>query len=215
MLKPETTPAQVGRRLCLLALLALSCSSPSEPVDSSLPADVASYLYTNAVNKRYFEVSPSPDTCGGCKDTLVDSVWRVFTEDSVYWSQSYRAIRHFRYDSVAGVWIALGDEHASSRREGLLRDSLVLDPSLRYKLLIAPVRTGTTWHVDDSNAILATIIAEEILPLEIDSTRTWHVQRGAVGDEWWAPGLGRVQYEELEAGGGRKLGRLIAVGTLH
>jgi hypothetical protein len=196
-----------------LALLAAACSSPEEPVDDSLPAEVSAYQYLRTTENRYFELRPVPDTCGGCADTLVDSVWRVYTEDSVYWAQSYRAIRHFRFDSASSTWLVLGDENASGRREGVLADSLLLDPSLRFKLLVAPVQAGTQWFVDDSGAIQAQIVGEETLPLGVGNTRSWHVLRGAVGDEWWAPALGRVQYEEVLAGGARRSGRLIGLGV--
>lgn len=199
------------RSVAWLTLVVAACSQPAEPVDDSLPAQVSAYHYKSTRDKRYFELSPLPDTCGGCMDTLVDSVWRVFTENGIFWSQSYRFIRHF--DTVGGVLVPVGDENRSSRREGILGDSLVLDPSLLYKLLITPVQAGRTWYVDDSSTILATIAAEETLLLGIGKTRTWHVVRGAVGDEWWAPGLGRVQYEEISSGQ-RRMGRLIAVGTI-
>lgn len=202
----------MGGALC--ALLCISaCSSPSEPVDNSLPANVSAYQYTNTSVNRFFEITPVPDTCGGCADTLVDSVRRVFTEDGVYWSQSYRALRHWAFDSASGQWIHLFDENASSRREGILADSLLLDPSFRFKLLVAPVQAGRQWYVDDSATLLAEIVAEETITLGTGATRTWHVVRGAMGDEWWAPGLGRVQYEELVAGGGRRRGRLLGTGV--
>lgn len=212
MLKRLKLMVRWGGNAAGLALLAASCSNPSEPVPG-LP--VSDFFYTQPAEKRYFELTPLPDTCGGCADTLVDSIWRQYTEDGVFWSQSYRAIRHFRFDSASGQWLPVGDENASGRREGLMADSLLLDPSLRYKLLVAPVLVGATWFVDDSATLRATIVAEEQVLLGIGNTRTWHISRGAAGDEWWALGLGRVQYEEISGAGQRRRGRLIGVGTIQ
>ena len=212
---PKRGSNHARRRVCTtlaLAVALLGCSNPEEPVDNSLPDYVSAYHYTNTIENRYFEITPVPDTCGGCADTLVDSIWRVYSQDGIYWSQSYRAVRHFRFDTASGQWLVLGDENASGRREGRIADTLVLDPSLLYKLLVAPVRAGTTWFVDDSATIAATIVAEETILLGIGNTRTWHVQR-TLGDEWWAPGLGRVQYEEIAAGAQRRRGRLLGVGA--
>ena len=72
-----------------------------------------------------------------------------------------------------------------------------------------------TPEVDDMATIFATILAEETLPLQIGPTRTWHVFKGAVGEEWWAPGLGRVQYEEVNSGGDQIRGVLIAVDDIN
>lgn len=213
---PDLRLLHVPRRVfCLLGLAAAltGCSNSEGPEDNSLPDYVSAYHYTNTIENRYFEITPVPDTCGGCADTLVDSIWRVYSQDGIYWSQSYRAVRHFRFDSASGQWLVLGDENATGRREGRQADTLVLDPSLLYKLLVAPVQAGTTWFVDDSATIPATIVAEQTILLGTGNTRTWHVQRGAMGDEWWAPGLGRVQYEELAAGGQRRRGRLVGVGV--
>lgn len=201
------------RSVALLALVLVSCSSPNEPDDDSLPANVSAYQYLGTSANRYYQITPVPDTCGGCADTLVDSVWRVYTDVDVYWAQSYRAIRHWVFDSASSQWIHVGDGSATSRREGLLADSLLLDPSLRFKLLVAPVQAGRQWFVDDSGTIQAMIVAEETITLGTGAQRTWHVTRGAMGDEWWAPGLGRVQYEELVVGGGRRMGRLIGLGV--
>jgi len=195
-----------------LYLSVQACSSPSEPVDDSLPSNVSAYQYLGASGNRYFLITPVPDTCGGCADTLVDSVRRVYIEDGVTWVQSFRAVRHWIFDTTSGQWIHAGDESGVNRREGLFFDSLMLDPSLRFKLLVAPVTAGRQWNVDDSGTITAEIVAEETLALGADTVRTWHVVRGAMGDEWWAPGLGRVQYEELVAGGGRRRGSLIGTG---
>jgi hypothetical protein len=203
---------EVRRGMAGLLLAVTACSQPNEPVDDSLPAQVAAYQYAQMLENRYFELSPLPDTCA-CRDTLVDSVWRVFIENGIYWAQSYRAIRHWFYDSLSGSYTHIGDENAGSRREGVSADSLILDPSLHLKLLVAPVQLGASWFVDDSAAISATIVALETLPLPVGNTRTWHVQRGAVGDEWWAPDLGRVQYDERQAGGVGRRGRLLAVGS--
>jgi hypothetical protein len=181
-------------------------------VDDSLPSNVSAYQYLGSSGNRYFQITPVPDTCGGCADTLVDSVWRVYIDTGVKWAQSYRALRHWVFDTASSTWIWAGDESSISRREGLLSDSLMLDPSLRFKLLVAPVTLGKQWSVDDSGTITAQIVAEETLTLGAAAVRTWHVTRGAMGDEWWAPGLGRVQYEELVAGGGRRRGRLIGTG---
>lgn len=197
--------------LVALTLFATSCTSPTEP-DNSLPTNVSAYQYINTAANRYFAITPVPDTCGGCADTLVDSVLRIYTDAGIYWSHSYRFVRHWVYDSTSGNWIHVGDDPKISRREGILADSLLLDPSLQLKLLVAPVQAGTHWFVDDSATLEAVIVAEETLTLGIGAQRTWHVTRGAMGDEWWAPGLGRVQYEELVAGGGRRQGRLIGVG---
>lgn len=200
-------------RALALAMALAACSNSEEPVDDSLPAYVSAYHYTNASENRYFEITPVPDTCGGCADTLVDSVWRVYSQDGIYWVQSHRAIRHFYFDSASGQWLVLGDEAATGRREGRVADTLVLDPSLLYKLLVAPVQAGTTWFVDDSATITATVVAEETLLLGTGNTRTWHVQRATLGDEWWAPGLGRVQYEEFLTGGRIRRGRLLGTGA--
>lgn len=199
-------------RALLIPLLLSACSSPSEPVDDSLPSNASAYQYLGHAGNRYFQRVPVPDTCGGCADTLIDSVWRVYVEDGVTWAQSYRAVRHWVFDTASSQWIHLGDEGPINRREGLLSDSLMLDPSLRYKLLVAPVVLGRQWNVDDSGTITAQIVAEETLTLGAGAFRTWHVMRGAMGDEWWAPGLGRIQYEELVAGGGRRKGSLIGTG---
>jgi hypothetical protein len=201
--------------LLIVALLAVGCSKTTEPTDNSLPADVRSYQYTAVQQERYYELTPVPDTCNGCdKDTLIDSLDRLLTDQGVSWSVSYRAIRHFVRDT-SGNLVPAGDDNAKTRREGTLADTLLVDPSLRHKLLVAPVQAGTSWFVDDGNAISALIVGEETLPLQIGTTRTWHVLRGAVGDEWWAPGLGRVQYEEVEVGGSRIRGVLIAVGSIN
>lgn len=212
--RSSTTHGALTYRMALPLLLGLgACSSPSEPKVDSLPANVSAYQYLGTTANRYYEITPVPDTCGGCADTLVDSVWRVYTDNGIYWAQSYRAVRHFLFDTASGDWIVLGDENASHRREGVLADSLLLDPSLLYKLLVAPVVAGAQWFVDDSATIQATVLGEETVALGIGATRTWHITRGAMGDEWWAPGLGRVQYEEVAGFGTRRQGRLIGAGA--
>ena len=198
--------------VCLVTLSA--CSKTSTEPEQALPEDVVPYHYATVLGVRYYTVeSVPPDTCWFdttsqttiCRaDTLIDSVWRVYTDlDGIFWSQSYRAYRHF-FRNGSGQIIGTSDSAASSRREGRRgSDTLFYDPSLLQRLLVAPIAPGRTWTVDDSGAVSARVLGEETLPLQIGSTRTWHVDKGAVSQEWYAPGLGRVVYEQVEAGGRR------------
>jgi hypothetical protein len=103
---------------------------------------------------------------------------------------------------------------ATARREGYIADSLLLDPSLRYRILVAPLAPGKTWQVnaDTSMPINAQLTGEETLALPLGTIRTWHVDYFAFGETWWAPDLGRVQYEEIDRDGHLVRGTLIAVG---
>jgi hypothetical protein len=193
-------------------VVALGCSSPTEP-DSGLPTNIPPYQYTTVLGKRFYEIRRVPDI--GQADTLVDSLVSVSTDpDGVYWAHSHRAFRHFAVDATGGV-VPIGlDSSATTRREGYIADSLLLDPSLRYRILVAPLGPGKTWPVnsDTTMPITAQVTGEETLPLNVGSIRSWHVDYFAYGEAWWAPGLGRVQYEEIDRNGKRIRGTLIAVG---
>jgi hypothetical protein len=196
----------------LCSSVAGGCSSPTEP-DNALPTNIPPYQYSTVLGKRFYEIRRVPDI--GSADTLVDSLVSVSTDpDGVYWARAYRAYRHFAIDSTGEI-IPVGlDSAAVTRREGYIADSLLLDPSLRYRILVAPLAPGKTWQVnaDTTMPINAQITGEETLSLNGGSTRTWHVDYFAFGEIWWAPGLGRVQYEEIDGNGHRIRGTLIALG---
>jgi hypothetical protein len=200
--------------LSLYGSLAGGCSSPTEP-DNALPTNIPPYQYTTVLGKRFYEIRRVPDV--GSADTLFDSLVSVSTDpDGVYWARAYRAFRHFAIDST-GELVPVGpDSAATTRREGYIADSLLLDPSLRYRILVAPITPGRTWQVnaDTTMPINAEITGEQTLSLNGGAIRTWHVDYFAFGEVWWAPGLGRVQYEEIDGSSHRIRGTLIAVGKL-
>jgi len=190
-------------------MLAISgCSSPTEP-DPGLATDVASFHYTSISSLRYYKVIGLPDST--VCDTVVDSVRNIMTDtDGTVWIESYRAIRHFAGTDTLGQPIPTGsDENAKLRQVGRLADTLFLDRSSRSKLLVAPLGPAATWSV--ASGITAVVIGEKLLSLKMGLTPSWHVFHGAVADEWWAEGLGRVQYEEFDGVLGRVRGTLIAV----
>jgi hypothetical protein len=182
-----------------------------------LPTDVASFHYTTVLGKRFYEIAPVPDSCYYdtlladticVRDTLVDSVWGVTTIGATFWARSYRAFRLF------GASGTTTDTGATSRSVGRLADTLLFGESLQAHLLEAPLAPNRTWDVYNDGTVIARLTAEETLPLKIGMIRTWRVERGAVGTEWYAPGLGRVQYEEINRSGKRINAQLIALGSL-
>jgi len=153
-------------------------------------------------------------------DTLFDSTYRRSVSGGVFWTRAFREFRRYARDSLGdlipdtlGEPVLVSQWAAHFRQEGRVSESLFVDPSLQYLLLEAPLAPGKTWTVDAGGAILAKIAGEETLPLPIGPVRCWHVLR-TIGDEWWAPGLGRVQYEEVVPGGARIRARLFAIGPL-
>jgi hypothetical protein len=197
----------------------LGCSSPTEP-DNTFPTDVASYHYTTVLGKRFYEIAMVPDSCyfdsirgdTVCADTLLDSLVRVYDSAGIFWAESFRGV--FAYVVKPNGDTVRVYESATRRREGRIADSLLLNPSQPERLLVAPLVAGRSWFVDQAGAITARIVGEETLPLRIGMTRTWKVERGAVGAEWYAPGLGRVQYEEINRSGKRIHAQLIALGSI-
>jgi hypothetical protein len=186
------------------------CTSPTETVADPFTTDIALFHYTDVLTRRYYVESPVPDT--GVRDTVVDSLKRIFVgTDGVFWAESYRATRHFAGVDTLGQPIPSFDENATTRLVGQFADTLFLDPSTRNRLLVAPMAVSRSWLVDQGGAITAVILAAEVLPLSVGNLRSWHVSQGAVADEWYAPDLGRIQYEENDGVGGRVLGTLIAV----
>lgn len=205
----------------LVLLAAVSCSTnPQEP----LPGDVASYRYTTLHGKRFYLETAIPDT--GVADTVVDSVYRYSTDSvfwtdtlgqvidsaEIFWIHSYRAIRRF-VDS-SGVLIKLRDTLPVYRQIGLVDGRLYDDPSLTDAILVQPLTPGATWLPRGDSSVIATVTGEERLFLRTGTVRTYHVQIGALSDNWWAPDLGRVQYEEIGRSGGRVHGVLIGLGAL-
>jgi hypothetical protein len=219
--------------LGLLAWAASGCSSSTGPTGPAF----SDYHYSVVGSKRYYQemrlidtfvidtiiddTLPVPDTLvdtflvvDTLVDTLLDSLWRVYTDaDGVFWAQS---VVSFASSALHSRQEALGasPELAVTRRVGLLADTIFLDPSIRQKVLEGPLEAGHTWLVESDGSITARLVGEETVDLGIGPTAAWHVNMGAVADEWWAPGLGRVQYEEFDADFVRVRGVLIAVGSL-
>ena len=224
--------------LFLVALAMGACSSPTAPEDTGLPTDVAPYHYSVVPGLRFYEVMDVPpveikdtmvdtlvDSLGDTMfdtsifvvdtlvDTLFDSTWRRSDSAGVFWTYAVREFR--RYADSAGTLVPVVRWGAKNRQEGHVSESLFVDPSLHHLLLEAPLAPGRTWTVDAAGTMIARIVGEETLSLPVGPVRCWYVLRGAIGDEWWAPGLGRVQYEEVIPGGTRIRARLIAVGSLQ
>ena len=224
--------ASAAGLLGILAWAAFGCSNSAGPTGPAF----SDYHYSVVGSKRYYEeirlidtfvidtiiddTLPEPDTLvdtfpvvDTLVDTLLDSLWRVYTDaDGVLWAQSL----------VSSASLALHSRHealeaspklAVTRRLGLLADTIFVDPTMRRKVLEGPLAAGHTWLVQSDGSITARLIGEETVDLGIGPTAAWHVNMGAVADEWWAPGLGRVRYEEFDADFIRVRGVLIAVGS--
>jgi hypothetical protein len=219
----------MGKRLTAAGLsimfvaLAVGCSSSTGPEPIPFPTNAAAFHYTGPPINRFYEVSLlDPPDSGRTADTLIDSTWQLYNEDGILWARSYRAFRRYDRDS-AGNLIRLYDSAASILRIGLRNDTLFFGPSPLQPILVGPIGTGNSWCVSADTVsvdsivctIQAFIVGEEELPLQIGLTRTWHVTRGAVGQDWFAPGLGRAQYQEINGNGDPILAKLIAVGNLE
>lgn len=205
-----------GGAMCFMVILFLviagpGCSSPTEP-EPGLATDVASFHYTSLFSLRYYKVIGLSDTT--VCDTVVDSVRNIMTAtDGTVWIESYRATRHFAGTDTLGQPIPTFDENSKLRQVGRLADTLFLDRNSRNKVLVAPLAPAAEWKVDNGGAITAVVVAEELLSLNTGPVQSWHVFHGATADEWYAEGLGRVQYEEFDGFLGRVRGTLIAVDT--
>lgn len=175
-------------------------------------ARVTAFHFAQVGVKRIYEVHLIPDT--GPTYTVMDSLWRVYTDaDGVLWAQSILKILP-PAARVAADGPSASEETAITRRIGLLGDTLFLDPTLMDRVLVSPLQADQRWAVRTDSTILARIVGEEELSLGIGLARAWHVSMGAIADEWWAEGLGRVQYEEFDSDGQRVRGVLIAVDTI-
>jgi hypothetical protein len=200
-----------------LLLVAGGCSNstgPSGPV-------LTGYHYVVAGSLRYYEETRQIDTVIGTTDTVitrveivVDSLWRIYVDSTgVLWSQSIvkstslPPLARERHSDPASP-------QATTRRVGLLADTIFVDENLRDHVLEGPLDTGRTWLVRSDGTISAYLVGRESLELGIGPTEAWHVNMGAVADEWWALGLGRVQYDEFDSDGIRVHGVLIAVDTI-
>lgn len=209
LLNRNTMWAMTATVVLVVMVAGSGCSSPTEP-EPGLATDVASFQYTEISSLRYYKVTGLSDT--SVCDTVVDSVRTIMTDpDGSVWIESYRAIRHFFGTDTLGQPIPAFDENSKLRQIGRLADTLFLDRNSRSKLLVAPLAPSATWKVDNRGAITAVVIGEETLTLNSGIVQSWRVFQGAVADEWYAPGLGRVQYEETDGTLGRVRGILIAV----
>lgn len=201
--------------VCVAALTGCG-TEPQEP----LPGDAGAYQFTNLHGKRFYEVSPLPPT--GVLDTVVDSVYRrsvdtikwtsgggiVDSTTVIHWAESYRAFRY--YLDSAGTIVAR-DSGASFRRVGVMNGRVYDDPSLQDVILSSPLTPGAQWFVRIDSSIVGQVAGEEALQLKIGRTRSYHVLLGGLGDDWWAPELGRIQYEEIGKSGLWERGTLIGL----
>jgi len=208
--------------LAVLIALAGCGTDPEEP----LPGDAGAYRYTNLHGKRVYVVSPIPPS--GSVDTVIDSVRYWTTEkitwvdtttgsvDSVtevQWVHSYRWIRHY-LDSLDSLGVqVVRDSAISLRRVGLMSGRLFDDASLSDAILAPPVTAGAQWYVRADSSLVGQVLGEEVLYLKIGSKRTYHVSLGGLEQSWWAPGLGRIQYEEIGNDGKWERGVLIGLGA--
>jgi hypothetical protein len=207
--------AKRGPYAILLALLfwaAFGCSNSTGPTSFAL----GPYHYAAVGSNRYYEevrVIDTGATVDTVVDTLVDSLWRVYTDaDGVLWAQSI-----LKAASVVAAQGGRQDLAASAaavtRRVGWLADTIFVDPTLRDKVLEGPLVANRTWFVRTDGTISARLIGQETVDLGIGPTLAWHVNMGAVADEWWAIGLGRVRYEEFDSDGLRVQGTLLGIGS--
>lgn len=196
--------------LALLIWAIVGCSTSTEP-EAPLPGDVASYQYTKPYGKRFYEVTPVIAT--GSADTLFDSMWRTYTDpEGVFWAQSYRAIRRFKDSS--GVPIKDYDTLVVNYRVGVRNDTLYTDQSMIDAVLVGPLTPGASWLLRGDSSVIVRVAGEEQLNLSIGPTATYHVILGGLGEDWWAPVFGRVQFEEINSSGVRVRAVLIALDHL-
>ena len=219
--------------LGLLVWGASGCSTSTEPTGPAF----SDYHYSAVGSNRYYEevrlidtfvidttiddTLPLPDTLidtfpvvDTLVDTLVDSLWRVYTDaGGILWAQS--VLKTASTLAARSPLSALAtSEAAVTRRVGLLADTIFVDVTLLDKVLEGPLLANHAWLVRSDGTISARLIGEETVDLGIGPTAAWHVNMGAVADEWWALGLGRVRYEDFDLDGIRVTGTLIAVDSL-
>jgi hypothetical protein len=217
----------LGPALVCLGWAAFGCESSTGPVGPGF----ADYHFRTAGARRYYEeirlrdtfvidttihdTLPVPDTTidttptvDTLRDTLVDSLWRIYTDAAgVEWAQSVVKPSSVPPLLAAGAALPV----AVTRKVGLQADTIFVDENLRDHVLEGPLVADRTWLVRSDGTISARLLGEETLDLWIGPTAAWHVTMGAVADEWWALGLGRVRYEEFDADGIRVRGVLIAL----
>ena len=105
------------------------------------------------------------------------------------------------------------DTAAVFRRIGVVNGRMYDDPSITEAVLMQPLIPGASWLPRGDSSLVANIAGEEQLNLRTGPVKTYHIIMGGFSESWWAPDLGRVQYEEIDRNSQRVQGVLIGLGA--